>query len=247
MIKNASKSLHPVIASYMPLVDFLGKLIGPHCEVVLHDLTSPERSVVNITNGDISGRSVGAPLTDFALRMIRNNAYATADYLHEYAGALKTGKRVRSSTFFIKDGEGELIGLLCFNRDLSRLQSLHDELDGILAAYFNSGDRQPPLPASPHISVAGSVPGNGANESEASETFSESVEELMSTSVAKALAPYNLPPERLSPGEREDAIEVLHRKGFFQLRGAVEYVAAVFRLSEATIYRHLKNVQKRNS
>lgn len=224
----------------MPLVEFLGKLIGPHCEVVLHDLSGPERSIVNIANGDISGRKVGAPLTDFALRMIKNKAHASADFVHEYEGVLKSGRRVRSSTFFIKDGDGGMIGMLCFNMDMSRLHRLHDEIDAALEAYFNyrRPETQPAAPPPP-------LPAPGAAEE--SETFSESIEELMATTIAKALAPYSLPPQRLSQGEREEVIDSLYKKGFFQLRGAVETVAVTFGLSEATIYRYLKSVQKKHA
>jgi hypothetical protein len=28
------------LAPYIPLVEFLGKAMGPHCEVVLHDVSS---------------------------------------------------------------------------------------------------------------------------------------------------------------------------------------------------------------
>lgn len=234
MKKNVSSDWGPILKSYMPLVDFLGRLIGPHCEVVLHDLTVPERSVIAIANGHISGRSVGAPLTDFALRMLKEKAHAASDFLHEYEGALKNGGSVRSSTFFIKDGGGELIGLLCFNVDMSGLQGLHKKLDDFICAYCN-------INGSAIRAAAQSF-----RQVQESETFSESVEDLMSTSIAKALAAYNLPPDRLSPPEREEVVDTLNRKGFFQLRGAVEAVAHTFRVSEATVYRYLKSVQKKS-
>lgn len=49
------------VAAMMPLVDFLGAALGSATEVVLHDLTEPESSVVKIVNGHVSGRNVGAP------------------------------------------------------------------------------------------------------------------------------------------------------------------------------------------
>lgn len=249
MRENASTVSHPVITSYMPLVDFLGKLIGPHCEVVLHDLTSPERSVVGIANGYISGRNVGAPLTDFALRMIKEKAHVSVDFLHEYEGALKNGATARSSTFFIKDDRAELVGMLCFNVDMTRLQGLHEELGKVLSSYLNHNGASG-APGSPQGAVASPFPGaptpSPVHPGE-SETFSESIEDLMGSSIAKAIAPYGLPPNRLSPAEREEVVESLYKRGFFQLRGAVEHVAGAFALSEATIYRCLKSVQKRSA
>lgn len=233
MQKNISGESRSILKSYLPLVDFLGRLIGPHCEVVLHDLTVPERSVVAIANGHISGREVGAPLTDFALRMLKEKAHAAIDFLHEYEGALKSGGSVRSSTFFIKNGEGGLIGLLCFNVDMSGLQGLHKKLDDFICAYCNINGSAIRAAAQPFRQV------------QESETFSESVEDLMSTSINKALAAYNLPPDRLSLQEREEVVDTLNKKGFFQLRGAVESIAQTFGVSEATVYRYLKNVQKK--
>lgn len=243
---------HAIISSYMPLVDFLGKLIGPHCEVVLHDLTTPERSVVGIANGHISGREVGAPLTDFALRLIKENAHTALDFLHEYEGALKSGRKVRSSTFFIKGDQNELLGLLCFNVDMSRLQGLHKELDTILSAYFTNGGPSPAgaaFLANPSVWEPGSSQvsmGTNPPVTDAHETFSESMEDLINTSIMKAVSPFNLPPDRLSPAERGEVVLSLYKRGFFQLRGAIEHLAEAFALSEASIYRYLKSVQKKD-
>ena len=52
---------------YSILVDYLGKVLGPDYEIVLHDLTQSNKEVVAIANGHISGRTVGGPLTNTAL------------------------------------------------------------------------------------------------------------------------------------------------------------------------------------
>ena len=41
---------------YSILVDYLGKVLGPDYEIVLHDLTQSNKEVVAIANGHISGR-----------------------------------------------------------------------------------------------------------------------------------------------------------------------------------------------
>ena len=43
---------------YRQLVSFLGQVLGPDYEVVLSDL----HSILAISNGQVSGRSVGGPL-----------------------------------------------------------------------------------------------------------------------------------------------------------------------------------------
>ena len=61
-----------VVASYLPLVDFLAEVLGPTAEVVLHDLRRKGHSMVAIRNGELTGRRAGdATATEAALRMAR--------------------------------------------------------------------------------------------------------------------------------------------------------------------------------
>ena len=46
-------------------------------------------------NGGISGRDVGAPITNAALRMIMQKQYETSDYNLNYTGQLANGKTIR--------------------------------------------------------------------------------------------------------------------------------------------------------
>ena len=62
-----------ILQHYTVLVEFLGKALGPDYEVVLHDLSSKDFAIAAIANGHISGRKVGGPLTDAALRMLSSS------------------------------------------------------------------------------------------------------------------------------------------------------------------------------
>lgn len=60
-----------ILDIYKGLVPFLGEALGKDCEVVLHDFREPGHSVIAIANGNISGRHVGAPATDFILKLLQ--------------------------------------------------------------------------------------------------------------------------------------------------------------------------------
>ena len=49
----------------------IAKLFAPHCEVVIHDFSDLERSIIHI-DGNISGRRVGGSATDLLLMQARN-------------------------------------------------------------------------------------------------------------------------------------------------------------------------------
>ena len=117
---TSSSSL--ILQHYIKLTEFLGKALGPDYEVALHDLTRKDRSIIAIANNYISGREVGAPLTNMSLSILRDKSYD----LHYY-GINVNGKDLRSSTFFIKDN-GKLIGLLCINFDDSRYRAISDHI-----------------------------------------------------------------------------------------------------------------------
>ena len=61
------------LAQYIPWVDALAETFGSHCEVVLHDLQNLDRAIVKIANGHVTGRQVGAPITDMGLRLFEED------------------------------------------------------------------------------------------------------------------------------------------------------------------------------
>ena len=59
-----------LLLHYTRLVEFLGHVLGPDYEIILHEILPEQSRVAAIANGGISGRDVGAPITNAALRMI---------------------------------------------------------------------------------------------------------------------------------------------------------------------------------
>ena len=71
---------NPLLQHYIKLTEFLGQALGPDYEVALHDMTDKNRSIVAIANNHISGREIGAPLTNVALKILMDKSYETQDY-----------------------------------------------------------------------------------------------------------------------------------------------------------------------
>ena len=121
-----------IVASYIPLVSFLGEVVGRNTEVVLHDLVDIDASVVAIVNGEVSGRTVGSPATDLVLRELEEDSGEQVPYRVHYT-ARAGGRTLASSSFFIRR-DGRLIGMLCVNTDhtlMRRLESLVAEVSGL--------------------------------------------------------------------------------------------------------------------
>lgn len=215
------------IEDYVPLVEFLGTFLGHDCEVVLHDTSRIEDSVLAIANNHISGRKVGAPLTDLALNIVREKKYENRDFLMEYSSLTKDGKRLHSATYFIKDANAELIGMLCLNMDVTKAFKAREMINAIIS---NGGFENL---EGPDIQSA-----DGDEES-----FHENIEDLTENMVQKVISRVNIPPERMTTDEKTDIVAELNRKGVFLIKGSVSVVAQHLDTSEATIYRYMQKCQ----
>lgn len=109
------------INQYIPLVDFLGQAMGPNVEIVLHDLDIPDKSIIAISNSHISGRQIGGPVTDFALWFMKQGDATHVPMMTGYRAVNSEGRVCRSSSYFLRDENNVMRGMLCINVDVSDL------------------------------------------------------------------------------------------------------------------------------
>ncbi len=145
-----------LLKRYEPIAEAIAVVCGPHCEVVLHSLHDLRHSVVKIVNSYVTGRNVGAPVTDFALEILERSKLTDSDVIGPYF-TTSYGKTLRSMTMVIRNAKHVTIGFLCVNMDLST--PLIDVLGGLLP------DRVP-------------------NPSESIERFPTSLDELIDQALA---------------------------------------------------------------
>lgn len=208
------------------LVEFLGLALGAHCEIVLQDLSEDQRQIAAISNGQVSGRKIGAPLTDLALKVLSDESWKTEDYRCNYAGLTKDGRSLRSSTFYIKEN-GELTGMLCINVDTSRYREISDAIQKLGGV----------LPEAPHEPPPQEYP----------EKFSESISDITRQTIQITFNESgDIPPERMTQEERLSIVRHLNERGVFLLKGAIGEVAKQLACSEASVYRYLSIVTKQN-
>ena len=224
--------MHILLEQYKKLVEFLGKTLGSDYEVVLHDLTSERNDVIAIANGQISGRTLGAPLTSMALRFLAEQEREPFDYKVGYRGISQKKTELRSSTMFIKDEHGKILGMLCVNYDPTRcIQAANS----VLA----SGGLNPVTSAD--VSSCQSFP---TGSTTGTENFMQNMPDVIRCTIEDVMGQSNVPVERLTMDEKIQIVEALNHSGVFFLKGAVSEVAAQLGSSEATIYRYLSKLKK---
>ncbi len=210
-----------LLESYIPLVDFIADIIGPHCEVLLHDVIDVQDSVIAIRNGYISGRYVGCPLTDLGLKLLENKAYLNNNARVNYRSRTDSGENLISSTYYIKDEAGVLIGMICVN--------ILKNPNG----HFTKTLTDPLLQT-----VLNNVTGSNDQE-EVIESLSTSLDNVVDEATRKLITKNNIPVERMSMDEKNVIVQELRETGIFKIKGAITKVASALKTSESTIYRYL--------
>lgn len=222
-----------LLQHYMKLTEFLGQALGPDYEVALHDMTDKNRSIIAIANNHVSGREIGAPLTNVALSILRDKSYETSDYRLHYYGVSANGKELRSNTMFIKQN-GRLIGMLCINFDDTRYRTISNEVLGLC---------HPDLFVNEILPVSTAGQDDHSSGRPAPETFRNSTEAVALDAIQQELARLGVTADRLTSEERLQIISALAAGGIFLLKGSVRDVAAGLHCSQASVYRYLAQVK----
>ncbi len=210
---------------YFPIADYIAAINGKRCEVLIHDVSDLNHSICYIVNNHITNRSVGGPITNYALELLQKKEFLTKDSVTNYTGTTRDGKRIlRSSTYFIKDDTGEVLGLLCVNLDITDMLRAQEAIGEILNVNTKHQDE-------------GIV-------TDQSERFDGSVEEIVQEIIDMVILESGLHLVDSSIAEKRTLIGKMEAKGVFKLKGTVNTVAHALGVSTQTIYRHLQAKNK---
>ena len=202
--------MKPLFLLYVSIADMLTQTFGPDCEVVLHDLSDPEHSVVYVSNSSVTGRRPGDSF-DQLVRQVILSSERQGDYAANYYFTAPNGKRIRSSTVLIRDADGRLEGAMCINLDTTRLTQQIAYLQSFLP------DRPEPqplkTPQNEHISVM--------------------IENLMDNILSGCDV------QSLSRDARIAKVRFMDEKGVFLMKGSVEKAAEKLGVNKVTIYSYL--------
>lgn len=212
------EDLHPVLKSMMPLVEGLANTFGKNCEVVLHDIRNPQSSIIAIANGHVTGRTIGGPMSEYGLADLRRGQFDKPRV--NYSKKTKDGKMLKSTSLFIKDEKGKVIGFLCINYDISEL-TIAKNIINDMTNIIDDADF----------------------DEDSDEVYGSTVNEMLSSIVNKTLESVGKPVAFISKEEKVNIVQLLDDKGVFLIKGAIDYVAKVLCVSRYTVYNYLDEIR----
>ncbi|MFP4427499.1 MAG: transcriptional regulator [Spirochaetaceae bacterium] len=212
-----------ILAAMESVVTGLAHFLGPYCEVLLHSLENLAQSVIHIENGHVTGRSVGSPVTDLALRILHSTENGE-DRREEqdfriYTSSTADGRPLRSVTMVIRNNDYP-IGMLCLNFDLSMpIQEVSKFVSAFTGADLD-GDRD-----------------------ESPEHYMMSAEDLVTRSLDVAIEK-SANHRGVSPQAKNRMIvSELYSQGIFDIKGAVDMVSNELGVSRFTVYNYIRDLR----
>ena len=233
--KKNQKPTFPVVSG--PIEDFLKNLalvvegiantFGKNCEVVLHDLRHPERSIVAISNAHVTRRKVGGPIIggpvdDEGLRKLfdRGNSESV---ISNYTSRTKDGRPLKSTTMLFRNKTGKPVIALCINFDLTEILNAKNLLENISAITLKEAKSEAPT--------------------EINYNDNSDITAMMERTVKDAIHEMKQPVNLADKTERLLALKMMADRGLFLLRGGVDFAARRLEVSRYTIYNYLKEVR----
>lgn len=206
-----------ILNSYIAVAEGTAEFWGENCEVVIHNLSRLDASVMKIVNGHLSGRQIGSPISEVTLSFV-NKMLANPGLRHvTYFAKNKRGDAFKASISAIEGEKGNIIGLFCINFYLTA---------SLLSLLQNF------------------TPNTKTENDNISETFVENAEELMLNALEEAKKSVYDNLSISSSNKNKEIVSILYQKGIFNLKDSVITIANHLGISKNTVYMHIRNMNK---
>lgn len=212
--------MNKAIEQYIPIAQLIARTFGSDCEVVMHDLATPQNSVVYTLNNHVTGRRIGQSFDHLVTQVLLSENFSH-DCSANYYFHTEDGRMIRSSTVLLRDAAGKVVGALCVNLDTSKIIDSIHWLTSLLPGYSSADNRE----------AAGAV-----NLGEI-----EHITEIVDDLIDKIIGTQDI--AELRREEKLEMIRFMEQKGVFLIKGAIDKVANKLGISKVTVYSYIDEVK----
>ncbi len=207
-------------------IDFLKRLakgiaaqFGKNCEVVVHDLRSPDLSstIVAIENGQVSGRTIGDGPSNAVIKALRTDPSKLHDKL-AYLTKTEDGKVLKSTTVFLRDEDGTPSALFAINFDITLALAAQEALAGFIST--------------------------SAAPQEGPEVIPRNVTGLLDELIEESVRIVGKPVALMGKEDKVRAIGFLNDAGAFLITKSGQKVCNYFGISKYTLYAYMDEAKR---
>ncbi len=199
------------------VMDLMEQHFGYNCEVVLHDLTGDyDKTIVDIRNGHITGRRVGDCGSNLGLEVLRGTAVDGERY--NYITYTPDAKILRSSSMYMRDDSGRVVGALCVNTDITQSVKFEQHLHELNNMNLDKPGKTP-------------------------EVFAKDVKQLLEFLLEEGERLVNKRAADMNKEDRVNFIAHLDKRGAFLITKSGERVCEFLGISKYTLYATLDKLR----
>ncbi|MBM7624876.1 helix-turn-helix transcriptional regulator [Sporohalobacter salinus] len=220
ILVDNEREIHPYLENIKSIAKGIYVFLGEDSEVVIHDLSDPTSSIIFLA-GELTDRKLGGPVTDLVLKTLSDES-EPEDILN-YRNQTEDGRTFKSSTLFIKDDIGEVIGCLCINYNVTKLFLVENIIGNFCKMKEDSNE-------------------NPDQQQMQYEIFANDIDDVLSKMIEAAINQVEKPVPFMEKQDKLKVIEFLEQKGAFAIKRSVDRVANELSVSRYTVYNYLKEI-----
>lgn len=209
------KKNQDILTHYIKVGEIVAEMFSPYLEVIVHNLTNPNQSIIAIFNSHITGRKIGDGTSDIGYKKLSNEL---PDKIVNYSNKSPSGVELKSSSLTIRNDDNKIIGSMGFNFDLSHFVNMREFID-----LFSKSVEMEELPKK-------------------EEFFMWSIKTEIQQALNKYLMINKLQSKVLTRDDKLKVISYMKNKGYISKKGAKTIISELLAISRPTLYKYLKEI-----
>ena len=204
-----------ILEHYVKVGEVIAEMFAPNLEVIIHDLQTPEHSIIAIFNNHITGRKIGDGTSDIGYKKLDDEL---PDKIVNYNNQSPSGSDLKSSSLTIRNSDGEIIGSMGLNFDLSSFVNIKEFFEMFTKTFTLD------------------------NLPKREEFFMWSVKDEIQQALNKYIASHDLQGKVLNRKDKLNVVAYMKKEGHINKKGAISILSEMLAITRPTLYKYIKEV-----
>ena len=212
--KNQSQN-REILEDYVKAGEVIAEMFAPYLEVIIHDLQTPEHSIIAIFNNHITGRKIGDGTSDIGYKKLEDEL---PDKIVNYNNQSPSGSDLKSSSLTIRNKDDEIIGSMGLNFDLSSFVNIKEFFEMFTKTFTLD------------------------NLPKQEEFFMWSVKDEIQQALNKFIISNGLQGKVLNRKDKLNVVGHMKKEGHINKKGAISILSELLAITRPTLYKYIKEV-----
>ena len=204
-----------ILEHYVKAGEVIAEMFAPYLEVIIHDLQTPEHSIIAIFNNHITGRKIGDGTSDIGYKKLEDEL---PDKIVNYNNQSPSGSDLKSSSLTIRNKDDEIIGSMGLNFDLSSFVNIKEFFEMFTKTFTLD------------------------NLPKREEFFMWSVKDEIQQALNKFIISNGLQGKVLNRKDKLNVVGHMKKEGHINKKGAISILSQLLAITRPTLYKYIKEV-----